>query len=110
MLFSDRFLFWFFFNWHIFFGIRIPAPIFFAQSYFSLFKFFFISVVKVIEVMSNSTKSWEDAAQKAVEEASKSLHNIRSIYIKDQNAVVENGKIKEYRVTGKVSFELDHNE
>ena len=68
-----------------------------------------MSVIKVIEVMSNSTKSWEDAAQKAVEEASKTLHNIRSIYIKDQNAIVENGKIKEYRVTGKVSFELDLN-
>ena len=67
-----------------------------------------MSVIKVIEVMSNSTKSWEDAAQKAVEEASKTLHNIRSIYIKDHNAIVENGKIKEYRVTGKVSFELDH--
>jgi dodecin len=69
-----------------------------------------MSVVKVIEVMSNSTKSWEDAAQKAVAEASKTLHNIRSINIKNQNAVVENGKIKEYRVTGKVSFELDHGE
>jgi flavin-binding protein dodecin len=75
-----------------------------------ILKTIIMSVVKVIEVMSNSTKSWEDAAQKAVEEASKSLHNIRSIYIKDQNALVENGKIKEYRVTGKVSFELDHNE
>jgi dodecin len=69
-----------------------------------------MSVVKVIEVMSNSTKSWEDAAQKAVQEASKTLHNIRSIYIKDQNAVIENGKITEYRVTGKVSFELDGKE
>lgn len=67
-----------------------------------------MSVVKVIEVMSNSTKSWEDAAEKAVEEASKTLHNVRSIYIKDHNALVENGKIKEYRVTGKVSFELEH--
>jgi dodecin len=69
-----------------------------------------MSVVKVIEVMSNSTKSWEDAAQKAVQEASKTLHNIRSIYIKDQNAVIENGKITEYCVTGKVSFELDGKE
>jgi dodecin len=69
-----------------------------------------MSVIKVIEIMSNSTKSWEDAAQRAVEEASKTLHNIRSIYIKDHNAVVENGKIKEYRVTGKVSFELDQME
>ena len=69
-----------------------------------------MSVVKVIEVMSNSSKSWEDAAQKAVAEASKTLHNVRSIYIKDHNAVVENGKIKEYRITGKVSFELDGRE
>jgi flavin-binding protein dodecin len=68
-----------------------------------------MSVVKVIEVMSNSAKSWEEAAQKAVEEASKTLHNIRSIYIKDHNAIVENGRITEYRVTGKVSFEPDGN-
>jgi len=94
----------------IFFSALEYQPSFSSPEYFSLFKIFSMSVVKVIEVMSNSTKSWEDAAQKAVEEASKSLHNIRSIYIKDQNAVVENGKIKEYRVTGKVSFELDHNE
>jgi flavin-binding protein dodecin len=67
-----------------------------------------MSVIKVIEVMSESEKSWEDAAQKAVKEASKTLHNIRSIWIKEQNAVVgADGKIKEYRITGKVSFELD---
>jgi dodecin len=67
-----------------------------------------MSVIKVIEVMSQSDKSWEDAAQKAVKEASKSLHNIRSIWIKEQNALVgPDGKIKEYRITGKVSFELD---
>jgi len=70
-----------------------------------------MSVVKVIEVMSESNNSWEDAAQKAVKEASKSLHNIRSIWIKDQNAIVgEDGKIKEYRITGKLTFELDHHE
>jgi flavin-binding protein dodecin len=67
-----------------------------------------MSVIKVIEVMSQSDKSWEDAAQKAVKEASKTLHNVRSIWIKEQNAVVgTDGKIKEYRITGKVSFELD---
>jgi flavin-binding protein dodecin len=66
-----------------------------------------MSVVKVIEVISNSTKSWEDAAQSAVIEASKTLHDIRSIYIKDQQAVVEDGKIKEYRIVGKISFELE---
>lgn len=69
-----------------------------------------MSIVKVLEVMSNSTKSWEDAAQNAVVHASKSLHNIRSIWIEDQSAVVNNNKITEYRVTVKLSFEIDHSE
>lgn len=93
----------------IFFSALMGMP-FSSNRVFITFKLFSMSVVKVIEVMSNSTKSWEDAAEKAVEEASKTLHNIRSIYIKEQNAVVENGKIREYRITGKISFELDHSE
>lgn len=66
-----------------------------------------MSVVKVLELMANSSKSWEDAAQQAVTEASKSLHNIRSVYIQDMSATVENGKITAYRVTVKLSFEID---
>ncbi|MCF1715078.1 dodecin family protein [Flavihumibacter sp. RY-1] len=66
-----------------------------------------MSVVKVLELMANSTKSWEDAAQQAVTEASKSLHNIRSVYIQDMSATVENGKITAYRVTVKLSFEIE---
>jgi flavin-binding protein dodecin len=66
-----------------------------------------MSVVKVIEIMSNSNKSWEDAAQQAVAEASKSLHNIKSIYIKDHSATVNNDKINEYRITAQLTFELD---
>ena len=66
-----------------------------------------MSVVQVLELMSNSTKSWEDAAQQAVTEASKSLHNIRSVYIQDMSATVENGKITQYRVTVKLSFEIE---
>ncbi|MBA3673758.1 MAG: dodecin domain-containing protein [Chitinophagaceae bacterium] len=66
-----------------------------------------MQILKVLEIMSNSTVSWEDAAQSAVTEASKTLHNIRSIYVKDQTAVVENGKITEYRITAKLTFELD---
>lgn len=66
-----------------------------------------MSIVKVIEVMSNSTKSWEDAAQNAVNHASKTLHNIRSLWIEDQSAVIMNDKITEYRVTAKISFEID---
>lgn len=67
-----------------------------------------MSVVKVIEIMSNSNKSWEDAAQQAVAEASKSLHNIKSIYIKDHSATVSENKIEEYRITAQLSFELDN--
>lgn len=67
-----------------------------------------MAIIKVIEVMANSSKGWEDAAQSAVAEAAKTLKNIRSIYIKDHTAVVQDGKIVEYRIIGKISFELDH--
>jgi flavin-binding protein dodecin len=66
-----------------------------------------MSIVKVLEVMSNSTKSWEDAAQNAVNHAAKTLHNIRSVWVAEQSAVVTNDKITEYRVTVKLSFEID---
>lgn len=69
-----------------------------------------MSVVKVIEVMASSPKSWEDAAQNAVKEASKKLHNIRSLYVKEHHTLVEGGKITEYRITGKLAFELDGSE
>jgi dodecin len=64
-------------------------------------------VVKVIELMSESPKSWEDAAQNAVKEASKTLRNIRSIYIKDFTAAVDNGKLSNYRLSAKVTFDLE---
>ena len=63
-----------------------------------------MSVVKVIEVLAQSPKSWEDAAQMALTEASKTLDNIQSIYIKDFKAIVNDGKISEYRINAKVSF------
>jgi len=70
-----------------------------------------MSVIKVIEIMSNSTKSWEDAAQNAVLHASKSLHNIRSVWVQDQSAIVGNDKkIIEYRVTVKLSLQVDAEE
>lgn len=66
-----------------------------------------MSIIKVIELMANSKESWEDAAQKAVSEASKSVKNIRSIYVKEHGAQVINNVIKEYRVTVSLSFEVD---
>jgi dodecin len=64
-------------------------------------------VVKVIELLSQSSKSWEDAIQSAVNEASKTLRNIRSIYIKEFTAEVENGKVSNYRINAKVTFDLE---
>jgi flavin-binding protein dodecin len=69
-----------------------------------------MSVLKVIEVLANSTTSWEDAARQAVSNASETLHDIRSVYIKDHSAIVEGGKIVEYRITAKVTFEIKHKE
>ncbi len=66
-----------------------------------------MSTMKVIEVLAESEKGWEDAAQAAVSKAGESLHNIRSIYIKEMEATVEKGRIRTYRVNGKVTFELD---
>lgn len=65
------------------------------------------NVVKVIEVMAESDKSWEDAAARAVERASRTLHNIKSIYIEHFEAKVENNRIVMYRVDAKISFLLD---
>ena len=66
-----------------------------------------MAVLKVLELMANSSKSWEDAAQQAVAEASKTLKNIRSVYIQDHSAVVKNNKIVEYRVNVKLCFEIE---
>ena len=64
-------------------------------------------VLKVIELMAGSEKSWEDATKIAVDKASKSVNNIKSAWIKDQNVIVKDNKIFEYRVTVKVSFGVD---
>jgi dodecin len=66
-----------------------------------------MSTLKVIEVLTESTKSWEDAAQIAVTQASETLHGVKSIYIKDMEATVDNGKIRSYRINAKISFLLE---
>lgn len=66
-----------------------------------------MSVLKVIEIMSSSKKSWEDATEVGVAKAAKTLKNIRSAWVQDQSVSIEKGKIKEYRVSLKLTFELD---
>ena len=66
-----------------------------------------MSVVKVIEIIASSDKSFDDAVRNALQEASKSVNNIKSIYVKDMNANVENNQIVSYGVNAKVSFTID---
>lgn len=66
-----------------------------------------MTMLKVVEVLAQSDKSWEDAAQKAVKEASKTLRGIKSVYVENFEAVVDNNKITQYRVNAKITFLLE---
>ncbi|MGB7785383.1 MAG: dodecin family protein [Salinimicrobium sp.] len=66
-----------------------------------------MATMKVIEVMSNSDQSWEQAVKNAVKDASKSVKNIRSVYVKDQTANVSGDNITDYRVIVKITFEVN---
>jgi len=66
-----------------------------------------MSMLKVIEVLAESNESWEDAAQQAVTTASKTVRNVKSIWIDNFEATVVDGKLKSYRINAKVSFVLD---
>lgn len=65
-----------------------------------------MAVLKVIEVMANSDKSWEDATRKAVKHAGKSVKNIRSVYINEQSASVDGDEVSDFRVNVKITFEV----
>ena len=65
-----------------------------------------MSVAKVTEVISSSTKGFHDAVAEGVARADKTLKNITGAWVKDQNVVVEKGKITEYLVSLKVTFIL----
>jgi hypothetical protein len=63
-----------------------------------------MAVVKVIEVIAESTESWEAAVQDAVTEAGKTLDSIQTAYVQDFQAIIEGNKIVKYRVNTKISF------
>lgn len=66
-----------------------------------------MAVHKVIEILAESPKGWEEATQKAVTEAAKSVKGIRSVWVKDMSAEVgSGGKITSYRVNCKITFEV----
>jgi flavin-binding protein dodecin len=65
-----------------------------------------MAIHKVIEVLSQSEKSWEDAAQRAVADAGRTVENIKSIWIKNFEAAVKDNKVVEYRINANITFEV----
>ena len=65
-----------------------------------------MSVAKVSEITSSSAKSFEDAIQTGVQRASKTLQNVVSAWIQDQEVGIQDGKIIEYKVKMKITFIL----
>lgn len=66
-----------------------------------------MSVARITEISAASDKSFEDAVEQGVARAAKTLHNMRSAWIKEQEAQIENGKIVSYKVIMKITFVLD---
>ena len=65
------------------------------------------TVLKVTDLISTSDRSWQDAIEKGLERASKTIRNIKGIDVTSWKAEVENGKIVEYRVVTKIAFEVE---
>ncbi len=65
------------------------------------------NMLKVIEVLAESDKSWEDAAKNAVEETKNTVRNIKSIYVENFEAAVQENAITSYRINAKITFLLD---
>ena len=66
-----------------------------------------MSVAKITEIHSSSTKSFDDAVESGINRANKTLKKITSAWVSDHQVGVKDGKIKEYRVRMKVTFILD---
>ena len=67
-----------------------------------------MAMLKVIEVLAESEKSWENAANSAVAQASETVRNIKSINVENfQGTIGEDGRIARYRINAKISFVLE---
>lgn len=65
-----------------------------------------MAVLKVLEILSSSTESWEDATKKGVAKASETIKGIRSAYVKEFSTVVRDNAVTEFRVNLKITFEV----
>lgn len=66
-----------------------------------------MSIARVTEISSTSTKSFEDAIQNGVKRATETLRNVRSAWVKEQQIKIDNGNIVEYQVNLMITFVLD---
>lgn len=66
-----------------------------------------MAMLKVIEVLAESNESWEQAAKQAVANAARSVRSIKSIYIENFEATVDQNQIKSYRINAKITFLLE---
>lgn len=65
-----------------------------------------MSVAKISEISADSTESFEDAVRKGIARANETLQNVRGAWIKEQQVVVDNGKVTTFRVNMKITFIL----
>jgi len=66
-----------------------------------------MSTAKIIEITAESPKSYDDAIDKGIADASRTIENIRSVWVKDHEVVVDNGSATQHRVNMKVTFVVD---
>ena len=69
-----------------------------------------MAIVKIIELIAESDKSWEDAAEKAVAMASKTIRNMQSVWVRNLSAKVADNEIVSWQLNCKISFEKDEND
>ena len=66
-----------------------------------------MAVLKVIEIMAESEKSWEDAAKIAVKKAGESVKNLKSAFVQSHSVTIKNGEVDKFRVNLKITFEVN---
>jgi flavin-binding protein dodecin len=66
-----------------------------------------VTVVKIVELVGSSSDGWKEATENALNEAAKTIRNIKSIHLKRCTAKVENNKIVEYRAVVKIAFMVE---
>ncbi len=87
--------------------VKIVSWLLSLFTFLQLIKTIIMAVLKVIELMADSDKSWEDATKKAVAKASDTLKNVRSAFVQSQSVTVKEGKVDKFRINLKITFEID---